>query len=281
MIWLIGTSLLDFGFAQLFKFGQTRGFHSHVVVSTNYLVLAAILSTYLFLEDGFVLSRPGLITGLVTGSVFVASLFAMTSALSRAPGSAVFTAFRISVAIPVAAGLILWEEPSAPIQLVGVVLTLVALVLMTSGMDASYHIRRWKLFFILVAVFLLQGISHSCLRSVHYNGLDQEHLGILVVVGWTAGVIGWISIFLRGRRPRIPELKLGTFIGIYNSLALTVFLIALSKMPGTLVFPVLGCSVVLLDNLTAHFFWKEHLNYVARVGVGVAVIAIFLVVSAA
>jgi len=113
---------------------------------------------------------------------------------------------------------------------------------------------------------------------VHYKGLDDAFLQVLMLTGATAGVIGGIFILLKKRRPTLPAVKLGIFIGAYNAGALCVILTALSKLPGTLFFPVMGCSVVLLDNLFAHFFWRERLNRFAMAGVCVAILALVLVV---
>ena len=99
-----------------------------------------------------------------------------------------------------------------------------------------------------------------------------------MLTGATAGLLGAIFILQRKQRPTLAAVKLGIFIGAYNAVALSVILTALSKLPGTLFFPALGCSVVLLDNLFAHFFWREHLNRPAIAGVCIAVLALALVV---
>ena len=91
-------------------------------------------------------------------------------------------------------------------------------------------------------------------------------------------MVGSGYIFLKGRRPTRPAVKLGIFIGAYNAVALCVILIALSKLPGTLFFPALGCSVVLLDNLFAQFFWREPLTRLGTAGVAIAILALFLVI---
>lgn len=278
MIWLVLSIAADFAFVQFFKVGQRRGYHSPTVVSTNYLVVGASLMIYLVATEQLIVPTGALVTGFATGCVFVASLVLMTRMLERAPVGAVFTAFRMSVAVPVVFGVLLWQEPLAPGQMAGIGLAILSLVMMTSGMDATRHIPGWKIVGLLLAVFLLQGLSHSCLRSVHYNGLDDSSVQIIMVTGGTAGALGWIGIGLFRRRPRRGELQLGAFIGVYNALALCIILIALSELPGTLFFPVVGCSVVLLDNLTAHFFWRERLNRTAAAGVVVAALAIFLVV---
>jgi len=278
MLWLALSVVVDFAFVQFFKAGQRRGYHSPTVVATNYIVVAISLLTYLLVTDQFTVSREALLTGLVTGSVFVSSMVLMTRTLDRAPASAVFTAFRMSVAVPVALGVWLWNEPMASGQLVGVALAFLALVMMTSGSDETRHATGWRIMLLLVGIFALQGLSHSCLRSVHYNGLDDAFLQVLMVTGATAGSLGWAAIALSRRLPQRGELQLGAFIGAYNTLALCIIMTALSKLPGTLFFPVVGCSVVLLDNVAAHFFWRERLNRTAAAGVAVAALAIFLVV---
>jgi multidrug transporter EmrE-like cation transporter len=276
--WLLLSILIDFGFVQLFKYGQRKRLYAPIVVSTNYLTVALSLGIYLAATDQFTISESALRTGLMTGVVFISSMTLMTAVMEFAPVGAVLTAFRMSIAVPVALGVYFWGETITPEQLGGIPLTLVALVLMTSGFGQTTHISKGKAFGFLFAVFCIQGISHSCLRSVHYTGLDNEYLQVLLITGATAGTLGSIRIALQKRRPTRPELALGSFIGLYNALALCIIMITLSKLPGTLFFPAMGCGVVLLDNLAAHFFWKERLNRLASLGVALAVVAIVLVI---
>ena len=72
---------------------------------------------------------------------------------------------------------------------------------------------------------------------------------------------------------------MGAGIGLYNTMALTVTLIALSHVPGTIYFPIVGSTIVILDNMTAHFFWKEPLGKSGLAGAALAVLAILLVVG--
>ena len=270
--------LSDFVFMQLFKFSQHRGYHAPIVVASNYLVVAATLSAFLLLTGQFTFSDAAIKTGIITGIVFISSLSLMTRVLDFVAVGAVLTAFRISIAVPVVLGIWLWGEQLDLSQVGGIVLTLAALLLMTSGAGRSNHLTGIKTFGLLMAVFLIQGGSHSCLRSVHYTGLDNEFVQVILLTGATAGTIGTIFIALNRRLPRRPELVMGATIGFYNAVVLCIVMITLSKMPGTLFFPIMGCSVVLLDNLTAHFVWKERLNRLTGVGVGVAVLGIVLVI---
>ncbi len=60
-------------------------------------------------------------------------------------------------------------------------------------------------------------------------------------------------------------------------MALGTILAALSDLDGTLFFPVNGCLVVLLDGLFAHFWWRERLGQLGAFGVGLAALAMLLV----
>ena len=62
-----------------------------------------------------------------------------------------------------------------------------------------------------------------------------------------------------------------------NLVALGTILAALSDLDGTLFFPVNGCLVVLLDGLFAHFWWRERLGQLGAFGVGLAALAMLLV----
>ena len=278
MPYLFLSILLDFGFVQFFKLGERRGYYAPVVVTANYLTVALCIGSYLIFTDQWTFPDGAVRTGLITGILFISSLLLMNFALTIAPVGPVLSAFRIAIIVPVFFGVYLWGEQMAAIQIFGLLLALTALVLMTPKSETHAKFTGVRAFGLLALICLWQGLSHTSLRSVHYSGLDDAFLHVLMITGSTAGLIGTTFILLKKRRPTLPAVKLGVFIGAYNAAALCVILIALSKLPGTLFFPALGCSVVLLDNLFAHFFWREHLNRPAVAGVGVAILSLLLVV---
>ena len=279
MYWLPIACLFSFGFAQLFKWSQRRGCRGPIVVSANYLVLACILALYLLFSGKLELT-PGVIKiGMITGMVFLTSMFVMTKALEILDAAGVLTAFRMSIIVPIGLAVWLWDEEANAIQMVGIFLSLLALYLMTHNPGSHSRLKGAGALGLLLSVFCLQGVAQTCMRWVHYAGLSPDLVQVLVITGLTAGVVGAIMTLLSGRRPTRPELVMGTGIGIFNALALTVNLVALSHIPGTIYFPILGSAVVLLDNLTAHFFWKEPLGRGGVVGASLAILAILLVVG--
>ena len=270
--------LFEFGFAQLFKYSQRRGGHAPVVVSANYLTMSGLLCVYLLSVGQFALPSDVILVGGITGCIFIFSLSAMTRALEKTNVGSVFTAFRIAVILPVAASVAIWGEAITVYQVIGVGLALIALVLMTYHPGQKGRGAGLKALAIVLPVFCLQGISHTSLRWVHYAGLDDRLPQVLMVIGGTAGLLGALRILASRHRPSVRDVGMGMGIGAYNLLALLVILKTLSLVPGAVFFPVLGCAVVVLDNLSAHFYWKELLRRPAVAGVALAVCAIILVV---
>ena len=275
--WVFIAIFFSFGFVQLFKGSQRRGEYAPVVVSANYLALSSSLALFLYLTDQWIFTFDIFKVGICIGITFIASMLVMTYALTVAGVAPVMTSFRLSMLVPVALSVWIWSEPITPLQLIGITLAIVALVLMTHNKSSQHPLKGTKALAIIFVIFLIQGIGMTCMRWVHYAGLDPHRINVLMIIGATAGTLGWIFVILRRQTFSAKDVYVGMGIGLYNAMALSVVLTALSVVPGTVYFPIVGCSVVLLDNLAAHFFWKEYLTRPAIAGVGLAIVAITMV----
>ncbi len=278
MLWLPLVFLTSFGFGQLFKWSQRRGCYAPAVVSTNYLVLATCLLVYYLATGGLELSRPALILGLYTGIAFICSMLIMTWALEKVAVATVLTAFRLAILVPVLASIGLWDEHIGWGQLAGIGLALASLVLMTWSRSGNGRLLGAAGLTLTLLVFLLQGISHTCMRWIHYAGLDQQRQHVLLVTAVTAGILGTLFVLAKGRRPNPKDLAMGAGIGLFNLMALTILLTALTQVKGTVFFPLQGCAVVILDNLCAHFIWRESLSRRAAIGALLGALAMLLIV---
>jgi multidrug transporter EmrE-like cation transporter len=272
--------LLEFGFGQLFKWAQQRGCHVPAALAVNYLTLSTLLGIFFLARSDLSIQSAVLEVGLVTGTCFIIAMLIMTTALSLVRVGTVLTAFRMAMLIPIAASVLIWGETASPLQALGIVLALAALVLMTrtraDGGSASKMSRLGQMALIFM-VFCGQGGSMTCLRWVRYAGLEDQLLKVIMVTGFTAGALGTVFLLVRRIRPSRTDISMGVLIGVYNLIALIALLTALNHVPGTVFFPLLGCTVVTLDNLAAHFFWQERLDRAAFLGVGLALTAILIV----
>ena len=284
MIWLILAVLSSFAFGQLFKWSQHRGFYAPVVVTTNYLVVALMLSAVLVFGRGFHLDRQVLLVGSVTGVAFITSMLLWTWALTVSNVTTALMAFRLSMLVPIVAGALLWQEDVSGVQLFGILVALCSLLLMSMGGRAgAQRISRSQQALIALAIFVVQGISQLCNRWVRPAGLDDQHLEVIVITTTTAAVIGSAAVLLLPRPPdsaprvSLPALRMGAGIGVFNGIALVIMLIALSRFDGAQYYPINGCAVVIMDFLLAHYLWKERLSALTIAGAALGGCSMFLV----
>ncbi|MCY4604188.1 MAG: hypothetical protein OXE49_08155, partial [Gemmatimonadetes bacterium] len=240
-LWLVLPLLMEFGFGQVFKWASQHRCYAPTVVSTNYWVLASILLLYLGFTGQLHVPVGAIKVGAITGIVFISSMLLMTRLLRTFRVASVLTAFRLAIVVPVGLGVLLWNEPLGGFQLLGLGLALVAVLLMSRHAGLQTNVSRWLATGLLILVFSIQGMSTSCLRWVHYAGLDDSYLQVLMVIGFTAGTIGGTVLLWEARqRIRRFDLAVGAGIGVYNLLALMAVLISLKHVPGTVFFPLVG-----------------------------------------
>jgi hypothetical protein len=286
LIWLVLSVLSAFLFGQLFKYSQRQGCQAPIVVTTNYLVLGLALLGYYLGAGGLVLTGPILKIGAATGIAFIVSLLVMTRAMEIADVAGVLTAFRLSILVPIAVSVIVWGVDITPWQVVGIILAGAALFCMTrrdrppDSVVASSHLTSLsgnRALGLLAAIFLLQGVGHSCINWIHHDGLDRQRMLVLLVVAFTAGGSGSLVILLKRYKPRRKDLVMGTAIGLFNLGALGIMLTALATVPSTVFWSVQGCAVVMMDNFFAQFVWREPLSKPAKIGACLGALSMLLV----
>ncbi len=277
MTLLVLAILTSFTFGQLWKWSQRRGCYAPLVVTVNYLVVALLTAIYLLSQGGVELSPTVWKVGLVTGCTFIVAMCLMTWALTVSDVATILTAFRLSIVVPIVASVILWQEEVTPTQLVGITLALSALLLMSGGTRAIAGGALFRHGGLAIAVCSMQGVSHTSARWVHHAGLDDRHMEVLLVTAATAGLIGVASLIVLRRPVNWPSLRMGTGIGVFNVAALVIFLAALARFQSAQFFPVSGCAIVILDNLFAHFVWREHLSFLTAIGAVIGAGSILLV----
>ena len=100
MHWLPLAFAMEFCFGQAFKWTQRRGHYAPVVITTNYLLLSALLALYYLSQGQLTIGGRTALLGLVTGTVFITAMGTMTYALTQVRASAVLTGFRLSLIVP-------------------------------------------------------------------------------------------------------------------------------------------------------------------------------------
>lgn len=277
MIWLLSAALCSIAIAAILKINERRGGDRLLLVGANYLF--ASMLAFLILRGGIGLPSAGtLALGAVTGIIYVLGFLLLMAGISRGPLAVPVTVMRLSVALPVAVAIFLWNEYPGPFQWVGLAAGAVAIVLFGLGIKAPEGERQEGMGFrlLMVMMFVVMGTGDVLLKAFRELSPDSERLVFTWLLFTSAAVFSWLVIVIR----RVPldrsTFLLGLLLGVPNLFSTVFTLLALRCVPASIAFPFINITVIFGSTLLALVLWKEKLGPVATAGLVVAALALIL-----
>lgn len=274
-------------FSLTIKVAHRRGCTLLAVGATNYLTAALIYlaaSAVTLVRLGFRLpSAQTLLLGVGTGVLFVAA-FVLIAELQERKGISITTAaLRLSVLFPVAASLVFWGETARGVQLAGMGLAVLSLPLLgftprasASGGGARAPGVDTIGLLVTVGLFVANGFVGVAVRLFHQVGAPEERVYFFGALFATAAVCSCLVLVLTRRKVGGPDVVPGVFLGIWNTGASFLLLVALATVPGFVAFPLQSALALVLTAAAALLIWRERLSAAAAVGIVLAVAAAVL-----
>ena len=90
----------------------------------------------------------------------------------------------------------------------------------------------------------------------------------------TAAIFTWALVLIRRKRIKLFDLGLGLFLGIPNMYASYFLIDALHQLPGIVVYPLVNVSIIGFTVLGGIWIWKEKINRLGWLSLGLAVVSI-------
>ncbi|MBI1926727.1 EamA family transporter [Candidatus Poribacteria bacterium] len=294
MIALLLHILFSTAFGLIVKDSQVRGRNLWAVGTVNYIIAAIGASIYLvrlgmaapnFAPYQF--SQPTLIVGVLAGVGYVVSYFFLLAVVKQDGISVTMAVVRLSVMIPVVFSIFYWREQPNLSQISGIILVCLSLPLLSQNRPPRQTMKSKPLTrvkgnfqhakFLILVLFLLTGwCALSTKAFVQVSPPDAREIFLLFLFG-TAAVIGIVPLLLFRMVPTPRDILPGTLLGLCNIFGNHFLLIALSGLPGMIVFPIASSSGVVLNTLFAVTVWHERLRRPVIVGIAISVLALVLI----
>lgn len=221
-----------------------------------------------------------------TGTVFLGALFIVVFNLiaktSQQLGVSVASvATKMSLVIPVIFGISLYGEALGPVKIIGVILALAAVYL--SSIKKSTQIVRSSSLILPLLVFLGSGIIDASIKFMEETQVVETEFPLFsATVFASAAFFGLIFILLRHRkfpfRLHYRNLLGGLALGIPNFFSIYFILRALrnNALNSASVFTINNVAIVMFSTLLGILLFRERLSTMNWIGIGMAVISIFL-----
>ncbi len=236
-------------------------------MSESKMTLREVTSTHWFIGTIFL------------GMLFIIIFNIMGITAQRSGVAVTSVATKMSVVIPVVFGIVVYQESAGFLKILGIILALVAVYLASVKSKEGF---KWRNILFPVLLFLGSGTIDTALKFLETNYVDGSQISIFstTIFGF-AGVFGTLFMFFKGNwKINWRSVLGGIALGIPNYFSIVFLLEALATegLESSMVFTVNNVSIVMLSTLVGLLVFKEKLLLKNWIGVGLAIISIFLVI---
>lgn len=290
MIYLIGSIVLTSWLTLAFKVVQRWRVDTFQAIVFNYLacVITGSMVHGRFLDYGKMTTMPWFWWACLMGAVFI-GLYNIIGFTTQRIGVAVASvANKLSLVIPFAFSLVLYNEKNTWLKMAGVIIALIAVVLtcypQKPEQGATAKKREGWLYLLPVVLFIGSGLLDTMIKYVEQKFLsDANNDEYLITAFSTAALIGVVALIIKliaGKtKLTYKGVLAGIMIGVPNYFSIWCLLQVLKQYAGnsSAIIPINNMGIVLFSAVTAWLLFKEKLSVINWIGILLAVGSIALI----
>lgn len=222
---------------------------------------------------------------VIVGAMFIGLFTIMAWTAQKNGLSVVSVASKMSVIIPIVFGIFMYQESIGYQKVIGIVLALISVYLVSVKSKTSVNLKKNLL--LPTLLFFGSGISDTYINYLQDTAISEENIPLFsaCVFGF-AGIIGIIILSINKLRKQIQldskSILGGIALGLanYASLYYIIKSLQLPNMESSTFFTLNNVAIVMASTLIGLWIFKEHLTKKNWTGIGLALIAIYLVTFA-
>lgn len=220
----------------------------------------------------------------IIGFMFI-TVFYITALTTQKLGMAVASvAAKMSVVIPIAAGVLLYSERLSWTKIIGILIALTAIYFTSNRFPArDKKEREWNIFFLPVILFIGTGMVDASIKFAQHTFMNDKNRGLVIMSLFAAaGTFGIIKLAVnkitKKEALQLKSILGGICLGTFNYFSL-FFLLKCLETPGeqsSIVFALLNIGIVLLTSIISWLFFKEKISANNFIGITLAILAIIM-----
>lgn len=294
MIYLILAIVFSTGVFVAMRLFERFGLDNHQALMWNYVFAAGtgFIVCERFETMPQLVAEPWFGLSILTGFWFIFTYLLMTSSTQRSGVTVTSLSSKLSVVLPILAGVIWLGEKLNFVATMGIVLALVALVLVvggrnkeSDGVDVSGKVSTRKNGWIvgLLPIFIFFGTgTGDILMKITEQQNTVGDLGFMIAfiyfVALVFGVIIVVWDIARGKSKwQWKSAAGGIGLGVINYFSTFCVYNSMRCFDNVVLFPIYNIGVVSLTALTGWLLFKEKLTWKNYLGLGIAIIAVILI----
>lgn len=286
MIFLILAILFSTGVFVAMRLFKRFGLDNHQALMWNYVFATGtgfvVCESYETIPQ--IVAEPWFGLSILTGFWFIYTYLLMTASTQRSGVTVTSLSSKLSVVLPILAGVIFLHEKLNLVASVGIVLALVALVLVvggrnnkTDGRDVSRKVSM------ILPIFIFFGTgTGDILMKITEQQNTVGNLGFMIAfiyfVALVFGIIIVVWDLVKGKSKwEWKNAAGGIGLGVINYFSTYCVYYAMRCFDNVVLFPIYNIGVVSLTALTGWLLFKEKLTWKNYLGLAIAIIAVILI----
>lgn len=283
MLAILLSILTASSFSLLFKLYSKLGLNTFQAIVVNYLT-AALVGMISIGQVPFNLSalqQPWFPFAAFLGTFFFINFNQIAISTAMAGVSATTVAAKMSLVIPTFAAIWLYNESLGFYKIIGILLALVSVVLTVRQSKSETKTEGSML--LPLTIFFIAGALDTVFGYNQRHFLNASNFeAFTITVFFCAFVAGAITTLVRLLMGNLvldgKSLLGGIAIGIPNYYSV-YFLVQALSIPGyglSVIFPIVNIGIVAFSAVSAFLLFREKLSWVNWLGIGLALVAIYL-----
>lgn len=237
-----------------------------------------IILSYLYIDKSVVYSFDSafivvLITGLITGVLYLVSFMALKSNMKYNGIVLSSTFMRLGVLIPTAIAIIIFKEVPKITQSIGFVVAIIAIIIINFDKEGIKEgsKKSWLLW-----LLVLSGLGDSMANIFDKLGNPIYSDGYLMMTFVTALLLSFILVIKEQNKISLYDVLFGILIGLPNYYSARFLLLALNNINAVIVYPVYSIATIITITLFGVLCFKETINRQKLIALSLIVLALAL-----
>ena len=246
------------------------------VIQANYITAAAIMAAIIVATRALVPSTFTLTLGAITGLTYTAGMYLNLNLMSKRGAAITSSMIQLAVLIPITASIILYKETISLTQLAGILLAVTSLPLLASKPMQKIELDK-QLLPMIITTIIVVGFSQLSSKILIQSGHGAENYYFFLAIFTSASIL--VTPFTLKNRATIHprDATYGMGVGTFNMLSNMSLLLALTTLPGAIVFPVSSAGSLLMVTISAIILFKEKVSRLNTMGILLTLIAVILI----
>ena len=245
---------------------------SYLMLSANYLVcffLAACFSGF----DALLPESEGLgktlFLGVINGALYLISFVLYQHSVKKNGMVLSSTFMKLGLLVPIALSLLVFRQVPSPVQAVGFVIAVAAILLIHAGKGGKFS-------FGLILLLITGGGANAMSQLYEEVGSSALSEQFLLFTFLAAFVLCLFLVFVNKEKPGKSAIGYGLLIGIPNYFSARFLLFSLKTVPAVIAHPTYSALSVGIVSILGVLLFREHLTKRQWIGMGIILISLVL-----